>query len=240
MKAQTSRPKGLQALQERIGYSFKDEALLAKAVVHASAREQRRGDDNERLEFLGDRVLGLTIAELLYGHFPDASEGELARRFNRLVRRETCAEVAREMLLGQHLVLSPSEQIAGGCDNVNILGDACEALLGAIFLDGGFRKARKLILGYWKPRLQQDEGPVTADPKTALQEWAQGHRLKLPRYVEVSRSGPDHDPLFVMEVLIERLEPQRGEGSSKRMAERNAAAAMLVREGVWKEANIHD
>lgn len=240
MKPRASQSKGLQALQERIGYSFKDEALLAKAVVHASAREQRRGDDNERLEFLGDRVLGLTIAELLYGHFPDEAEGDLARRFNRLVRRETCAEVARAMQLGEHLVLSSSEKSAGGSDNVNILADACEALLGAIFLDGGFRKAKKLIHIYWKPLLQQDEGPLAADPKTALQEWAQGHRLKLPRYVEVSRSGPDHDPLFVMEVTIERLAPQRGEGSSKRMAERNAAAAMLVREGVWKETTCHD
>lgn len=234
------KPKGLKALQERIGYEFRDEALLAKALMHASARERRSGpDENERLEFLGDRVLALTIAELLYERFAEAPEGELAKRFNRLVRRETCAGVARGMRLGEHLLLSPSEKSSGGSDNVNILGDACEALLGAVFVDGGMRKAKKLILHYWKPLLQEDEA-VSSDPKTALQEWAQGNRLKLPRYVEVSRSGPDHDPLFVMEVMVERLAPQRGEGNSKRVAERNAAAALLVREGVWKENTAHD
>lgn len=234
------KSKGLKLLQERIGYAFNDTALLEKAVIHASARETRRGeDDNERLEFLGDRVLALTIAELLYGAFPDAPEGELAKRFNRLVRRETCALVAREMRLGEHLVLSTSEKTAGGGSNVNILGDACEALLGAVFLDGGFAAARQLVLQYWTPLLPA-ETEVSSDPKTALQEWAQGHRLKLPRYLEVSRSGPDHDPFFVMEVVVERLEPQRGEGNSKRMAERNAAAALLVREGVWKENTSYD
>ncbi len=231
---------GLTDLQDRIGYRFTRRALLEKAVMHASARERRRqAEDNERLEFLGDRVLGLTIAELLYEEFPKAPEGELARRFNRLVRKETCALVSRQMDLGNHLVLSQSEKGAGGTRNVNILGDACEAVLGAVFIDGGFDKARELILRYWKPLLlKADEIPV--DPKTALQEWAQGNHLKLPRYVEISRSGPDHEPVFVMQVIVERLEPQQGTGSSKRLAEREAAAALLIREGVWKENQVYE
>ncbi len=231
---------GLTILQERLGYTFKNRALLEKAVVHASARERKRqAEDNERLEFLGDRVLGLTIAELLYGEFPKAPEGELARRFNRLVRKETCALVSKHMDLGNHLVLSQSEQSAGGTENINILGDACEAVLGAVFIDGGFASSRELILRFWKPLLLNAE-EIPIDPKTALQEWAQGNHLKLPRYVEVSRTGPDHEPTFVMQVVVERIEPQQGSGSSKRLAEREAAAALLIREGVWKENQIYE
>ena len=231
---------GLIDLQDEIGYRFKNLALLEKAVIHASARERKRqAEDNERLEFLGDRVLGLTIAELLYIDFPNAPEGELARRFNRLVRKETCALVSEKMDLGTHLVLSQSETNAGGTKNINILGDACEAVLGAVFIDGGFSSARDVILRYWRPLLlNADEIPI--DPKTALQEWAQGNHLKLPRYIEVSRSGPDHEPVFVMQVIVERIEPEQGTGSSKRLAEREAAAALLIREGVWKENQIYE
>lgn len=230
----------LTQLQEKIGYTFKDRTLLEKAVIHASAREKRRqSEDNERLEFLGDRVLGLSIAQLLYAEFPMAPEGELARRFNRLVRKETCALVSKNMDLGNHLILSQSEKTAGGTRNINILGDACEAVLGAVFIDGGFAPAKDLILRFWGPLLlNADEIPV--DPKTALQEWAQGNHLKLPRYVEVSRSGPDHEPVFVMQVVVERIAPQIGEGNSKRLAEREAAAALLIREGVWKENQVYD
>ena len=224
----------------RSGYTFKDRTLLEKAVIHASAREKKRqSEDNERLEFLGDRVLGLSIAQLLYAEFPMAPEGELARRFNRLVRKETCALVSRNMDLGNHLILSQSEKMAGGTRNINILGDACEAVLGAVFIDGGFAPAKDLILRFWRPLLlNADEIPV--DPKTALQEWAQGNHLKLPRYVEVSRSGPDHEPVFVMQVVVERIAPQTGQGNSKRLAEREAAAALLIREGVWKENQVYD
>ncbi len=231
---------GLTLLQEKIGYTFEDRALLEKAVIHASAREKKRqSEDNERLEFLGDRVLGLSIAELLYAEFPLAPEGELARRFNRLVRKETCALVSNNMDLGNHLILSQSEKTAGGTRNINILGDACEAVLGAVFIDGGFVPAKELILRFWRPLLlNADEIPI--DPKTALQEWAQGNHLKLPRYVEVSRSGPDHEPVFVMQVVVERIAPQTGQGNSKRLAEREAAAALLIREGVWKENQVYD
>jgi ribonuclease-3 len=231
---------GLTVFEKTIGYTFTDRTLLEKAVIHASAREKKRqAEDNERLEFLGDRVLGLTIAELLYGKFPKAPEGELARRFNRLVRKETCALVSKHMDLGNHLVLSQSEKSAGGTTNTNILGDACEAVLGAVFLDGGFASARALILRFWKPLLlDADEIPI--DPKTALQEWAQGNHMKLPRYMEVSRSGPDHEPVFVMQVVVERIAPEQGTGSSKRLAEREAAATLLIREGVWKENQIYE
>ncbi len=231
---------GLTDLQNKIGYRFTNRALLEKAVVHASAREKKRQtEDNERLEFLGDRVLGLTIAELLYHEFPKAPEGELARRFNRLVRKETCAMISKNMNLGNHLILSQSEKTAGGTQNINILGDACEAVLGAVFIDGGFQPARELINRFWRPLLlNADEIPV--DPKTALQEWAQGRHLKLPRYVELSRSGPDHEPVFVMQVIVERIAPEQGKGSSKRLAEREAAAALLIREGVWKENQVYD
>lgn len=231
---------GLSVLQDILGYRFKEAGLLEKAVVHASARQRKlQAEDNERLEFLGDRVLGLTIAELLYKEFPGAHEGELARRFNRLVRKETCALVSQKMELGRFLRLSSSEKSAGGTRNINILGDACEAVLGAVFLDGGFARAREVILRFWKPLLMK-AGDIPVDPKTALQEWAQGNHLKLPRYVELSRSGPDHAPVFVMQVIVERLAPEQGTGSSKRLAEREAAAALLVREGVWKETQVYE
>ena len=231
---------GLSTLQDRIKYQFNDVTLLQKAVVHASARERKRqAEDNERLEFLGDRVLGLTISELLYLEFPKAPEGEMARRFNRLVRKETCAQVSKKMRIGDHLVLSPSEKAAGGTTNVNILGDACEAVLGAVFIDGGFDAARALIRRYWQPLLLKTE-QIPIDPKTALQEWAQGRQLKLPRYEEISRTGPDHEPTFLMQVVVEHLPPERGKGSSKRMAEREAATAMLIREGIWDENQAYD
>jgi ribonuclease-3 len=232
--------RNLGSLEERIGYRFERRALLEKAVVHASARDgHQQAEDNERLEFLGDRVLGLAIAELLYNEFPRADEGELARRFNRLVRKNTCARVSEQMELGSCLVLSRSEQSSGGNANINILGDACEALLGAIFLDGGYERAKKVILRYWKPLLlNPDEIPI--DPKTALQEWAQGNHMKLPRYREISREGPDHEPVFVMEVTVGKIAPASGRGSSKRMAEREAAITLLMREGVWKENKAYE
>jgi len=227
-------------LEQRINYSFKNRKLLEMALVHASAREGKAvAEDNERLEFLGDRVLGLAIAELLYENFPRASEGELARRFNRLVRKQSCALIAGEMGLGECLRLSRSEHSSGGAANVNILGDACEALLGAVFLDGGYERARRLIRKFWKPLLL-DEGEIPVDPKTALQEWAQGQQRQLPRYQVVSRDGPDHQPLFTIEVAVKGIAPARGQGNSKRDAERQAAVALLMREGVWKENKTYE
>ena len=224
----------LKELEGHLGYAFEDRALLKKALTHASVRQaSAKRRDNERLEFLGDRVLGLAVAELLSELYPAANEGQLARLYNRLVRGGTCAEVARSLDLGPSLVLSESEASSGGRDKETILADACEALLGAIFLEAGYDKAREVVRKHWGARL--DGSPAeTADAKSALQEWAQGQGLDLPDYVEIAREGPDHAPRFTSEVRIKGKKPARGEGASKRSAEQAAATALLAREGLWR------
>ena len=222
----------LTPLQRTLGYKFRDKALLRQALTHASARTETLTEDNERLEFLGDRVLGLAIAELLCQEHPDAQEGELARRFNRLVQREACAEVAADMSLGDHLRLSGSEITNGGRTKAGILADACEAILGAVFIDAGFDATRKVIRKFWLPRLSASTH-TQRDPKTALQEWAQGRKLGLPAYAQIGRAGPDHAPHFTSEVRIGGVSPARGHGPSKRVAEQEAARALLHREGIW-------
>ncbi|MGF1650128.1 MAG: ribonuclease III [Hyphomicrobiaceae bacterium] len=220
------------AAEKALGIKFKDKDLLRRALTHASARGgPHRRLDNERLEFLGDRVLGLAIAERLWRDEPRASEGELARKFNSLVRRETCAGIARSIGLGQHLLLAESEISTGGRDKDTILADAVEAVLGAAFVDQGFDRARELVLTLWRSEIEAGAAPVV-DAKSALQEWAQGTGAPLPHYVEVRRHGPDHAPTFVVEVRVRGLEPIRGEGPSKRLAEQAAARALLEREGV--------
>ena len=176
--------------------------MLERALTHASVRGGKtERSDNERLEFIGDRVLGLAIAEILNKQYPDASEGELARRYNRLVRGEACAKVSRAIGLGVHLILSESEADSGGREKTTILADAAEALLGAVFLDGGFEKARTVVRKLWQD--QSEPVPeVAVDAKSALQEWAQGQGLALPKYIVVSRKGPDHAPHFTAEVTI--------------------------------------
>jgi ribonuclease-3 len=232
------RPRKTAELENRLGYSFEDHELLARALTHASVRSHKgQWHDNERLEFIGDRVLGLAVAEMLHEAHPAASEGELARRYNRLVRGAACSQVARRIDLGSHLILSDSEAESGGREKETILADAMEALLGAIFLEAGFDTARQVVRALWSE--QFEELPhVAADPKSALQEWAQGQGLALPEYLEVGRSGPDHAPHFVAEVQIVGRKPARGEGATKRQAEQAAARALLAREGVWKSA-IH-
>ena len=227
--------RNLKSLETTIGYRFKSRTVLDRALTHASTRssEAAAGEDNERLEFLGDRVLGLVIAELLLERDPKATEGALARRFNRLVRKEACARVARSLELGPLLLLSSAEDDSGGRDKDTILGDAMEAVLAAIFLEAGFSVARDVVRRLWSPLL--DDLPETiADAKSMLQEWAQGQGLALPRYVEISRQGPDHAPLFTTEVSIDGRKPARGSGANKRAAEQAAAAAMLAREGVTR------
>jgi len=227
------RPRKYKDLEKSLGHRFKSRALLEVALTHASMRGGKgKCSDNERLEFIGDRVLGLAVAELLNDHFPTATEGELARRYNRLVRGETCAKVARALGLGPHLILSDSEAGSGGRTKNTILADAIEALLGAIFLDAGFDAARGSVRRLWEN--QSDELNTTARPdaKSALQEWAQGQGLALPQYVEIARKGPDHAPRFTSEVRIAGKAPARGEGASKRSAEQAAARALLEREGV--------
>ena len=220
-------------LETALGYKFKTEAALERALTHASVRSGKGlRQDNERLEFVGDRVLGLAISEQLIGAFPQASEGDLARRYNRLVRGQTCAAVARRIELGQHMILSDSEAESGGRDKDTILADAMEAVLGAIFLEAGYDKARGVVWTLWGHFSAGQPHVVGADPKSALQEWAQGQGLDLPQYVEIARKGPDHAPRFTAEVRISGRDPARGEGASKRAAEQSAAVAMLTREGV--------
>ena len=225
------RPRKFKELETALGYKFKSPALLEQALTHSSVRgiDAKRAD-NERLEFIGDRVLGLAIAESLHHAHASASEGDTARRYNVLVKGETCARMARKIELGQHLILSASETENGGRDKDNILADAIEAILGAIFLDGGFLKARDVIMRVWGV----SEGPqpasvVAADPKSALQEWAQGRGLPLPSYVPLERTGPDHAPQFRTQVRVNGLPPTDGSGPSKRAAEQAAASAMLAK-----------
>jgi ribonuclease III len=228
------RDTALNELVARLGHTFADQDLLVLALTHASARAGLQpNEDNERLEFLGDRVLGLAIAELLIERFPKASEGDLARWFNHLVRSETCAEVAGNLDLGRYILMSGGEAGSGGRYKKTILANGCEAVLGAIFADGGYAVAAKIVRNFWEPYLGELE-EAAPDPKSVLQEWAQGRRLPLPRYLEVTREGPDHAPRFTAEVQIEGVPPERGQGANKRAAEQAAALAMLLREGVWR------
>ncbi len=227
------RARKFKDLEKRLGYKFKSEPFLECALTHASVRGGKTARaDNERLEFVGDRVLGLAIAGFLNETFPEAREGELARRYNSLVRGETCARIGRDLQLGPRLVLSDAEAASGGRDKDTILADAVEAVLGAIYVELGFDTARDVVLKLWAPLLNEQRPQMGADAKTALQEWAQGRGLALPQYSVVSREGPDHAPLFTAEVRIRSLEPERGEGASKRLAEQAAAARLLEREGV--------
>jgi ribonuclease-3 len=232
-----ARPRKYAELETALGYRFKDRKLLERALTHASVRSNSASRlDNERLEFLGDRVLGLAVAEMLHHALPDHSEGELARYFNRLVRGATCAAVGREAGIGKFLILSDSEADSGGRDKDTILANAVEALLGAIFVEGGFDAGRDAVKRLWGERFDLSPS-VIVDPKSALQEWAQGQGLPLPRYAEVSREGPDHAPRFIAEARLKGHEPATGEGTSKRQAEQAAAAELLRREGVWAREN---
>ncbi|MEO0797904.1 MAG: ribonuclease III [Pseudomonadota bacterium] len=226
------RDQRTSQLEAAVGYKFKSKDLARRAVTHASVKTDGQRNNNERLEFLGDRVLGLVIAEHLWREDPHAREGDLARRYNSLVRRETCAAVARRVDLGSHLRLSDSEASNGGRDKDTILADAMEAILGAVFIDGGFEKARNLIQTLWAEDLVDGGNTPAADPKSMLQEWAQGRGLPLPKYREVERSGPDHAPVFIAEVSIRGVECSRGEGPSKRQAEQEAARLLLEREAI--------
>ncbi|MBC8013862.1 MAG: ribonuclease III [Methyloceanibacter sp.] len=230
------RKSALQDLSARLGHDFSDPALLKLALTHASALAGSKPDeDNERLEFLGDRVLGLAVAELLADLFPKAREGELARWFNHLVRAETCAEIAQEWELGDFILMSGGEAGSGGRRKKTILANACEAVLGAVFADGGYEAAKALVRRFWEPQIEVLE-LAAPDAKSVLQEWAQGRGLPLPRYLEVAREGPDHAPRFTAEVKVEGIAPERGQGANKQASEQAAALALLLREGVWEAA----
>lgn len=219
-------------LESTIGYRFNDPALLDRALTHISAlKGQGRVGSYQRLEFLGDHVLGLAISEMLFAAFPKADEGELSRRLADLVRRETCADVARAIDLGTALRLGASEVRAGGRAKAAILADVCESLIGAIFLDSGYQAAKAFVDRFWAERMRKPARPLR-DPKTVLQEWAQGRGLPTPAYREVERTGPHHDPVFRVAVTLPNRDPAEGKGRSKRAAEQAAAAALLAREGV--------
>jgi ribonuclease III len=233
MSRKSAKDKERAALEERIGYRFADKALLERALTHISALAggATRVNSYQRLEFLGDHVLGLVISDMLYGAFPKANEGELSRRLADLVRKETCADVARAMDVGPALKLGNSESHAGGRLRTTILGDVCEALVGAVFIDGGYEAADALVGRFWKERMLKPPRPLR-DPKTMLQEWAQGRGLPAPAYKEVARTGPHHDPKFRVAVMLPDRPDAEGLGSSKRAAEQAAAAAMLTTIGI--------
>ena len=225
----------LAALSEGLGHVFARTEFAAEALTHRSALDRRPElkaafpQANERLEFLGDRILSLAMADLLLKRFPHEREGGLARRHAALVRAETLVEIAAAIGLGAYLRLGDSERAHGGSIQPNILADAMEALLGAIYLDAGFERAAACVERLWGDRLDRQGSAPPRDPKTSLQEWAQARRLPLPSYREVEREGPAHAPVFVVDVAIKGHEPARGRGGSKREAERLAAAAFLER-----------
>jgi ribonuclease-3 len=226
------RSTAASGLEKAIGYHFKNRELFERSLTHVSAiGGGNRAASYQRLEFLGDHVLGLVISDMLFRAFPKANEGELSRRLADLVRQESCAEVARAINLGAALRLGASEASAGGRMRTAILADACEALVGAVFFDGGFAQAAAVVERLWGERMRTPVRPLR-DPKTILQEWAQARGLPTPAYREVARTGPHHDPEFRVAVMLPNREPAEGLGRSKRAAEQAAAAAMLKREGV--------
>jgi ribonuclease-3 len=231
----------LSELEGIIGHRFTDFALLETAVTHASFNCGNVGNggrnDYERLEFLGDRVLSLVMADFLMSSFPDAREGDLAFRHVALVRRETLSEIAAKIGLGRFLKLSRGEDESGGRDNPAILCDSLEAVIAALFLDGGLKTAKKFIAAHWtEPMLAVTSPPK--DDKTLLQEWTQGAGKGLPAYAVLGRKGPDHDPVFTVEVNVTDLDPAMGEGASKRSAEQAAAEALLERIGAMVETVV--
>lgn len=224
----------MKELTDILGYRFNKMELLELALTHSSARVASNiSFDNERYEFLGDRVLGLAISDLLIKKFPNEDEGDLAKRYNALVRKETCCAVSKQIGIGDYVIMSDSERASGGAEKETILADVCEALLGAIYIDAGFPAAQDFINRFWTSHLENTD-QVPADPKSSLQEWAQAHRKELPLYTEVCREGPDHEPTFTTKVSIDGIEPEIGIGSSKRIAEHNAATNMLKREKIWE------
>ena len=217
----------LRAFEDRIGHHFETPDLLVRALTHSSLQSPSR-EDNQRLEFLGDRVLGLCMAEAVLAADREASEGQIAPRFNALVRKETCADVARQIDLGAVLKLGRSEMKSGGRRKDALLGDAMEAVIAAVYRDGGFEAARAMVLRLWGARIE-NVADDARDPKTALQEWAQGQGQKPPSYTETGREGPDHAPVFTIEVRLESGEAETARDTSKRAAEKAAAKALLQR-----------
>lgn len=212
-----------KTLEDKLGYHFKDPVWRDKALTHSS---KSGSINNERIEFLGDRVLNLVIADMLFNTFPNENEGQLAKRHSALVQGKMLWSVANTISLSTDVILSDAERLSGGAANENILSDAMEALIGAVYLDGGLDAARGVIARLWG-----DIGNVTEihqDPKTELQEWVQARGLPLPEYEIVGRTGPDHAPVFEIEVRVQGYNPVLSEGTSRRQAEKTAAHKMLL------------
>ena len=216
--------RAIAGAEARLGHGFARPELLVEALTHPS---MAAGAHNQRLEFLGDRVLGLVIAEALLAQDTAAQEGDIAPRLNALVRKETCAEVAAALDLGSALRMGRSEMLTGGRRKTALLGDAMEAVIAAVYLDGGLKAARALILRAWGERIAAVQA-VGRDPKTALQEWAQARGLPPPAYLDLDRQGPDHAPVFSVEARLEDGRSAEGRAASKRAAQQAAAEALLV------------
>jgi ribonuclease III len=210
-------------LAEKIGYRFQDPGLLKLALTHPSIN---KAVNNQRLEFLGDAVLGMVVARMLYALYPNEPEGELARRHAALVRGETLSQVARALDLGADLTIAASEARGGGRDTASNLEDALEALIGAMYLDGGIAAAESFIVSRWQTLAMQAVAPPK-DAKTALQEWAQARGLPVPTYTLVQSTGPAHAPLFTIEATVRGFAPARAEAAAKRVAEQAAAESLL-------------
>ena len=230
------RDKTHEKLQARLGYTFANADLLERALTHSSAISPAKRIERsyQRLEFLGDRVLGLVVADMLYQRYPASNEGELSRSLNTLVRKETCADIARQLDLGPEMILGDSEARSGGADKDAILGDITEAIIGAIYLDCGLEPARAFIERHFGDYLADGQAN-RADAKTTLQEWAQARGLEPPGYVLVARTGPDHAPEFTIRVDLAGFDPLEAIGPSKKIAEHRVAEQFLVRQKVWKE-----
>lgn len=222
-------------LETAIGYAFTNKDRLDRAITHASARPAK-GSNYERLEFLGDRVLGLSVAELLFQTFREASEGELSVRLNQLVSADTCAKVSDDLGLHQFIRTGSDVKKLTGKPMMNVRADVVEALIAAIYLDGGLEAARGFVLRNWQNRATSEHGG-RRDAKTELQEWAHANFATTPVYRVDERSGPDHDPRFTVTVEIAGVAPATGTERSKRAAEQVAAQKVLEREGIWQKAD---
>jgi ribonuclease-3 len=230
------RPTGealAKALAVTTGYVFRDFSLMSRALTHSSV-QGKDVENNERLEFLGDRVLGLVVSDMLYAAYPDADQGELSIRLNALVNRDVCAEISEEIGLVGLMRAESAVKAQAGKQGKNVRADVAEALIAAIYLDGGLDEARKFILRFWEQR-SRAPSQMLRDAKTDLQQWVQGRGGTPPLYVIESREGPDHDLIFTVRVELPGHQPAKGTGRSKQAAQQAAAAEFMIREGIRSE-----
>jgi ribonuclease-3 len=228
-----ARQDAVADLERTLGHTFKDRDLVEQALTHSSVGEGACPvADYEQLEFLGDRVLGLIVADLLIRHFPGDNEGDLSKRLNALVSRDTCARIAERVGVGPALRLAAGETKRGGRENKTILGDACEALIAAVYRDAGLEAARTVFTPLWEAELDALGSLSALSPKSKLHEWAMAKGRPAPTYRVTGREGPDHSPRFTVEVLVEGLDPTTATGRSRQEAEKAAASALLQREGL--------